>query len=182
MTDLSYTTSGRPQPGEVAAYAQVYLDHVVGDDAVAVLSAVARDTLALLSPLRDDAIAGVRYAPDKWTIKDIVGHLVDDERIMSYRALCIARGERLQLLGFDEKVYAANAGAELRPMAGLLAEYRMVRDASLALFRSFTSEAWLRLGIANGHVVSARGVAFHIAGHELHHVRMIRHQYLPLVK
>ena len=182
MAELPYTPSGRPQPGEYAAYAQEYLDHVVGDDAVAVLASVARDTLALLTPLSDAAIAGVRYAPDKWTIKDVMGHLVDDERIMCHRSLCIARGDRLQLLGFDEKVYAANAGAESRALSDLLAEYRVVREATLALLRSLTPEGWLRRGIANGHVVSPRGVAFHIAGHELHHVRMLRELYLPLVK
>ena len=182
MTALTDTPSGRPQRGEYAAYAEAHVAAVSGDDAVAALAAAAHDTLALLAPLHDDAIAGVRYAPDKWTIKDVIGHLVDDERIMSYRALAMARGERLQLLGFDEKLYASHAGAESRPLADLLAEYRLVRDATLALCRSFSPEGWRRLGIANGHVVSARGVAFHIAGHERHHVGMLRELYLPLVK
>lgn len=182
MTHRPYTPSGRPQPGEYAAYAESQMQLVVGDDAVSVLASLAHETLGLLAPLTDDAVAGIRYAPGKWTIKDVVGHLVDDERIMSYRALCIARGDTLPLPGFDEKVYAAAALAEARPLAELLAEYRLVRDASLALFRPLTPDAWRRRGNANGHDVSARGLAFHIAGHELHHVRMIRERYLPLVK
>ena len=182
MTTPAYLPSGRPLPGEYAAYAQADLDFVVGTDAVVVLSAVATETVALFSPLHDSRIAGVRYAPDKWTLKDILGHLVDDERIMSYRALCLARGETLPLAGFDEKVYTAHAGAEARPLADLLAEYRAVREASLALFRSLTLEAWVRPGVANGLPVTPRGLAFHIAAHELHHLRIVREKYLPLVR
>ena len=182
MTTPPYLPSGRPLPGEYAPYAQADVDLVDGADAVAALAVVAELTLKLLAPLHDSRVAGVRYAPGKWTLKDVIGHLVDDERIMSYRALCLARGETLALAGFDEKVYAAHAGAESRPLADLLAEYRLVREASLALFRSLTPEAWVRPGVANGHPVTPRGLAFHIAGHERHHLRIVEAKYLPLVR
>ncbi len=173
--------SGRPRPGEYAAYAEEDIAAVGGDDAVAALVAVAEETLGLLGPLPEEAIRGLRYAPEKWTLKDIVGHLSDDERIFAYRALCLARGESLPLAGFDEKLYAANAACEERPWTELLADYRAVRQASLTLFAGLDAAAWQRAGVVNGYPASARGLAFHIGGHELHHLRVLRERYLPLL-
>lgn len=173
--------SGRPQPGEYAAYAQADFDLVRGDDAVAALAAAAAETLALLRPLDDAAIAGLAYAPGKWTIKEVLGHLADDERIFAYRALTIARGDGTELPGFDEVLYVATAGFEERALADLLAEYRSVRQASLAFFAGLPAAAWLRRGIVNGYSATTRGLAFHIAAHELHHLRLLRERYLPLL-
>lgn len=139
---------------------------------------VAAGTLALLTPIDEGAAGGLTYAPGKWTLKEIVGHLADDERIFTYRALCIARGDPRELPGFDENLYVAGAAFEERPLAGLLAEYRAVRQATLELFGGLPAEAWLRRGIVNGYTASARGLAFHIAGHELHHIRVLREKYL----
>ena len=182
MSEARRVTSGRPLPGEYADYAQPDIDRVRGDDAVAALVELAEETLALLSPLSDDAVAGVAYAPGKWTLKQVVGHLVDDERIFAYRALALARGETADLPGFDEKTYAAAGGHEARRMASLCAEYRTVRGATLALFAGLPAEAWTRRGRVNGYSATVRGLAFHIAGHELRHLAALREKYLPLVR
>ncbi|HET9514192.1 MAG TPA: DinB family protein [Gemmatimonadales bacterium] len=172
--------TGRPLPGEYAAYAQSDIDAVGGTDAVTVLEELARETHQFLTGMRDQQVRGVRYAPDKWTLKEVMGHVVDDERIFAYRLFCLARGETLPLPGFDEKVYAARSNAEARRWEDLLEEYRVVRAATLALLRSLPAEAWLRAGEVNGYRATPRGLAFHIAGHELHHLRLIRERYLPL--
>lgn len=171
--------SGRPLAGEFAEYATADIDLVQGDDAVQILAAQEQGTLALLAPLDEDRITGLTYAPGKWTLKEVVGHLADDERIFAYRALCIARGDVHPLPGFDENVYVRAAGFEQRTLEDLMAEYRSVRQASIALFGGLTPDAWLRKGIVNGYEASARGLAFHIAGHELRHLRSLREEYLP---
>ncbi len=167
--------SGRPLPGEYAAYAADDIAFVAGEDAVAALVAQARDVLALLETAGEERIT---YAPGKWTLKEVIGHLIDDERIFAYRALCVARGDRKPLPGFDENEYVAATNFEARSIASLAAEYRAVRDASVAFFQSLTMDEWLRRGIVNEYVASVRGLAFHVAGHELHHLRVIRERYL----
>ncbi len=169
--------SGRPQAGEYAPYAGDDIDSVEGEDIVESLDRQGEEVVRLLSRL-DEQAAEFTYAPGKWTLKQVVGHLADDERIYAYRALCLARGEQSPLPGFDENAYMTHAGFESRTLADLLEEYRIVRGATISLFRTFSSEAWRRRGIANGFPVSARGLAFHIAGHELHHLRILREKYL----
>ena len=178
MVDSSTRTpSGRPLAGEFADYAADDISRVVGDDAVSALADQAGDTAALLGPLAESAVSGVTYAPGKWTVKEVVGHLCDDERIFAYRALCLARGDLRPLAGFDEKRYVALGGFESRPLAQLTAEYVAVRRATIALFDALSAEAWTRVGVVNGYRASARGLAFHIAGHELRHVRALRETY-----
>jgi len=171
--------SGRPADGEFADYAKSDVEAVSGDDAVAALRAQLGTTLALLSPVAEEVAATRTYAPGKWTLKQIVGHLADDERIFTDRALRVARGDETPQPGFDEKSYVEHAGFERRSFADLLAEYRAVREATIRLFSTFTGEAWLRRGTVNGYAASTRGLAFHIAGHELHHLRIVREKYLP---
>ena len=170
--------SGRPQPGEFAGYAQSNIDLVTGDDAVAALATQGNDLLAFFESLGEDRIRGLAYAPGKWTIKEVLGHLADDERIFTYRALSVARGDATPLPGFDEKQYVAATNFESRSLASLLAEFRTVREASLSFFESLTAEEWLRRGTTNGYTASVRGLAFHIAGHELHHLQIVRERYL----
>ena len=126
-------------------------------------------------PVRE--VAGRSYAQGKWTLKEVLGHLADDERIFAYRALCVARGDPRELQGFDENAYIASAGFEQRAWSDLLAENRSVREATLTLLGGLPPEAWLRRGTVNGYRASARGLAFHIAGHELHHLRVLRERY-----
>ena len=171
------TTSGRPLPSEYASYAQPDIDRVEGDDIVTTLTQQ-REMVTDLFSIGEEKARGLTYAPGKWTLKEVLGHLCDDERIFAYRALCIARGDTRPLPGFDEMEYMAGASFESRTMADILAEYRTVRWATLTLFASMTDEAWLRRGIVNEYEVSVRGLAFHIAGHELHHLRVVRERYL----
>jgi uncharacterized damage-inducible protein DinB len=171
--------SGRPQPGEFADYAQADIDYVAGDDAVAALARQRDEVLALLATLDDTRAAGLTYAPGKWTLKEVIGHLCDDERIFAYRLLCIARGDMRPLAGFDEQEYMRDAGFEARALEDLTAEYGSVRAATLSLLGSMTADGWLRRGVVNGYETSVRGLAFHIAGHELHHLRTLREKYLP---
>lgn len=136
---------------------------------------------ALLAGLDEAKVAGLTYAPGKWTLKEVIGHLIDDERIFAYRALCIARGDDRPLAGFDENAYVAATRFESRDLRSLIDEYRTVRAASVSFFASLSTEEWLRRGIVNGYEASVRGLAFHMAGHELHHLHVIRERYLPPV-
>jgi hypothetical protein len=170
--------SGRPEDGEFAAYAKSDIDYVNGDDAVAALQDQSKIVVDLFESFTDETANGLTYAPGKWTLKEILGHLTDDERIFAYRALCVARGDERPLPGFDENEYVAGGNFESRTLADLLAEYRSVRQASITLFASLTPEASVRRGIVNGYSASARGLAFHVAGHELHHLRTLREKYL----
>ncbi len=169
--------SGRPLAGEFASYAKADIDYVEGDDAVAVLETQGRNVTTLIGSLDETAIAGRRYAPGKWTVKEVLGHLIDDERIFAYRALCVARNDTRPLAGFDENEYVAATQFESRALAGLAAEYHLVRASTLAFFASLTMEEWLRRGMVNGYEASVRGLAFHVAGHELHHLRTLREKY-----
>lgn len=172
------SATGRPVPGEYADYAQSDIDRVAGDDAVAALEAQGSAVAQLFASLNEVAIIGLTYAPGKWTLKEVLGHLVDDERIFAYRLLRVARGDTTPLSGFDEKLFAATSGAEARPLADLLDEYASVRRATLALLRGLPAEAWARRGTVNGYGATPRGLAFHIAGHELRHLSAVREKYL----
>jgi uncharacterized protein (TIGR03083 family) len=168
-------------PGEFADYAAADIAYVEGDDAIATLTAQRDRLLALLSPLDDDGVDGVTYAPGKWTLKDVVAHLADDERVFAYRLLSVARGDPLPLPGFDERRFADAAEASGRSWAALLADYAAVRQATLTLLDGLPATAWARRGMVNGYEASVRGLAFHIAGHELRHLRAIETLYWPLV-
>jgi len=170
--------SGRPADDEFAPYAKSDIDYVSGDDAVGALAAQGVEVTTLLQSLDEEAIRALRYAPGKWTLKEVIGHLIDDERIFAYRALCVARGDTRPLPGFDENAYVAATDFESRPLPRLIAEYRAVRAATLALFAPLTAEEWVRRGNVNGYEASVRGLAFHVAGHELHHLRTLRERYL----
>jgi hypothetical protein len=175
----AHTRSGRPLPGEFAAYAAADIAQVAGDDALAALASQAERVLALLASVNDEAVEGVAYAPDKWTLKDVVAHLADDERVFGYRMLCLARRDTQLLDGFDEKRYATEASATRRSWASLLADYSAVRNATLTFLDGLPAEAWAHRGIVNGYEASVRGLAFHIAGHELRHLRAIETLYWP---
>jgi hypothetical protein len=173
--------SGRPRSGEFADYAQADIDAVAGEDIVTTLAAQIKDTLAILRSAGESAASEVRYAPGKWNLKQVAGHLADDERIFAYRALCIARRDSRPLPGFDERDYVNAASFESMPFEQLLENLRIVRASSISLFKGVSPEAWLRTGWVNGYTAGVRGLAFHIAGHELHHMRIVREKYLPLI-
>jgi hypothetical protein len=168
-------------PGEYADYAAADIAAVEGDDAIDALVHLAEETPVVFRALAAPMERGLTYGPGKWTLKEILGHIIDDERIFAYRVLCVARGEEGELPGFDENRYAAHAEFEHRRLDDLLGEYAVTRAATLTLLQGLPHAAWARRGRVNGYGCSARGLAFHIAGHELHHHRTIRERYLPLI-
>ncbi|MGH7568289.1 MAG: DinB family protein [Gemmatimonadales bacterium] len=167
---------GRPSPDEFAPFYAGYVERVTEGDPLAAMVAARGETSALLDGLSDRG-ASHRYAPGKWSVKEIVGHLGDVERVMAYRALRIARGDETPLAGFDENVYVPAGRFDARPLGDLVRELGAVREASLALFRSFDADAWRRRGTANGKTVSVRALAYIIPGHERHHGQILRERY-----
>lgn len=167
----------RPEAHEYAPFYAGYIQLVAEGDLLQLLESQQAATIKLLSGIAEDK-AGYRYAPGKWSLKEVLGHMLDTERIMSYRALSFARGEQGQLPGFDQDEYVGHAGFDARPLESLLAEYATVRQATLSLLRSFSDEAWSRRGIMNNNRVTVRALGYVIAGHELHHLNVIRSHYL----
>ena len=172
-------TIGRPQPGEYAPYYERYIGLVQGEDILDTLDQQRREIMLLLCG-RDDEEGDFRYAPDKWSAKEVLGHVCDTERIMSYRALRIARGDRTPIEGFEQDYYARNAPFRQRPLAEVIEDYIAVRRATLTLLRNLDDAAWARRGIANKNEVSVRALAYLIAGHELHHRRILEEKYFAV--
>lgn len=121
------------------------------------------------------------YAPGKWTVKDILQHLIDTERIFSYRALCFARNDSTVQPGFDEDKYAANATATARTIDDLLEEFQLVRDSTIALYKSFSDDMMIREGVAFQKRISVLAIGFLSAGHAIHHLNVIKERYYPLL-
>lgn len=167
----------RPQPDEYATYYGGYISRVPEGDLLAMLGAQVGDTLALLRTI-PEARGTYRYAPDKWTIKEVVGHICDTERIMGYRALRIARGDQTPLPGFEQNDYVPAGHFDRRTIADLGEELSAIRQATLHLFRHFDAEALIRRGTASGNPFTPRALGFVIAGHERHHVAILKANYL----
>jgi len=167
----------RPDPTEYAPYFGKYITLVQGNDAVAALDSQLKETLSFLGGL-SDAQGDLRYAPDKWSIKEVIGHISDTERIFAYRALRFARHDRTPLSSFDENSYVAHSNLASRRLAEITEEFELVRKANLHFFKSLDGEMWVRRGIANENEASVRALAYMIAGHELHHLEIIRSRYL----
>jgi uncharacterized damage-inducible protein DinB len=170
-------TPGRPQAGEHAPYFSRYIDLVPEDDVVGTLEAQGREIAALLAPLGEEK-ASFRYAPDKWSVKQVVGHISDAERVFAYRLLSIARGETQSLPGFDEKEYMQHANFDQRPFAELLDDFDATRRATLTLLRGLADDAWTRSGTANATQISVRAIAYTLVGHARHHLGVLRSRYL----
>lgn len=168
---------GRPRQDEHAPYYARYINLVPEDDIVAALEGQGRETAALLSLVGDEK-ASFRYAPDKWSVKQVIGHVTDAERVFAYRAMSIGRGERKPLPGFEEKDYVANASFDDRGLADLVDDLTSARRATLSLLRGFSGEAWRRVGTASDATVSVRALAYMILGHERHHLAVLRERYL----
>ncbi len=172
----------RPQSGEYAPYYDRYIclvrqNEVPGNDILAAFDDQRRQTLLLLSG-RTEADGDLRYAPDKWSLKELLGHVNDTERIMSYRALRISRGDATPIEGFEQDDYVRNGPLGRRPLSDLIEDYIAVRRATVSLFRNLDETAWTRRGTAAGNEVTVRALAYIIAGHELHHRRVLEEKYL----
>lgn len=169
-------TIARPAPGEYLEYYGRYVD-LVGDDLFGTLRAGAESIRRLLEPLPESR-GDHRYAPGKWSVKEVLGHLIDAERVFGYRALRFARNDQTPLPGFEQDDWVPLSGSDSRTLRSLLDEYRAVRGSTIALFENLPEEAWSRVGTANGARMSVRAAAYVIAGHEIHHGNVLRERYL----
>lgn len=167
----------KPATNEYAPYYDKYVSVVPEGDVVATLEQQLTATLELLRGLPEERGAD-RYAPDKWSIKEVIGHIADTERIMSYRALRIARGDTTPLPGFEQDGYITHGNFNARQLSDLAAEFETVRRATLFLFKNLSDEAWLRRGTASQNEITVRALAYIITGHELHHLEILRSRYL----
>jgi hypothetical protein len=173
-------TKNRPAPGDYAPYAEQYVVLVTGNDVLEALKTQLKQTTMLFSG-RSERDGNFRYAPGKWTVKEVVGHVADTERIFAYRALRFARGDQTPLAGFEQEDFVRAASFGARKLSDLVEEYADVRQASLDLFSSLDEEAWLRHGVASENRVTVLALAYLIAGHELHHRKILEERYFPAI-
>ncbi len=166
----------RPEPGEYADFYAGYISALPSGDILEILERQ-KDQLRHLAGIVAPDRETFRYAPGKWSIREIVGHLIDAERVFSYRALCFSRGDETPLPGFDENFYVANADFDARTLQSLLEELTLLRSANVLLFRSLAPEDLARVGVANSKPVSVRALAFILAGHLQHHFVVLRERY-----
>lgn len=167
----------RPGADEYAPYYSKYISRVPEGDVISILSQQLESTLAVLRNITEEQ-ANSRYAEGKWSIKELIGHLTDSERIFGYRALRFARNDQTPLPGFEQDDYVANAGFDKCSLSNLVEELEHVRRSNLSLLRNLDAEAWQRRGDANSQEVSVRALAYIIAGHETHHMEILRTRYL----
>lgn len=165
-----------PNDSDYAPAHAPYVALVPEDDVLEAMQQQSSETQKLLASL-DEQRASYRYEADKWSVKEVIGHMADAERIVGYRALAIARGETQPLPGFDEDEYVRNASFDTWKLGDLSEEYALVRRTNIVFFKNLPPEAWDRRGTANGAPVSVRGLAYVIVGHERHHLRVLRERY-----
>ena len=174
---MSAPTPARPSADEYASYYETYVSLVPDADLVGTLERQGAETLALLRGLTEEQGAH-RYEPGKWSVKQLVGHVNDGERLFSYRALAFSRGDRQPLPGMEQEQWMAGVDFDSRTLASLADEFEAVRRSTLLLLRHLSPEAWARRGTASDSEVTVRALAYIIAGHEAHHVRILRERYL----
>jgi hypothetical protein len=167
----------RPEQDEAGAYYFTYIDQVPDGDILERLEIQAREVPDILSAISEDA-SRHRYAEDKWSIRDVLAHVNDTERVFSFRAFWFARALDRDLPGFEQDAAALAAGADARSWSGHIEEFRAVRQATLTLFGNLPAEAWSRRGIADGKPFTVRSLAWITAGHVAHHLRVLRERYL----
>jgi DinB superfamily len=168
---------GRPQPNEAASYYSKYIERVSSDDIVAVLATQLEETVDLLSDISEEQSL-YRYATDKWSMRELLGHVNDTERVFTFRALWFARGFQDPLPSFDQEVAVPAAESDKVSWASHIDEFRVIRSATVAFFRNLPAEAWLRSGIASDSSVTVRALAYIVAGHASHHLAILRERYL----
>ena len=166
----------RPLDTEYAPAFRGYVSHVPEAEILPVLESQPGDLDELLATVNAERET-YRYAPGKWSIREIAGHLIDSERVFGYRALCIARGDTNSLPGFDENAYMLTAPYDGIALRDLLREFRLVRAANISMLKNLNEEAWARVGTANNSPVSVRALAFVMGGHLRHHVGVLRERY-----
>lgn len=169
--------TAHPQSTEAAPYYFTYIDQVGQGNIVSILDGQPAEVMPLLSGISEERSLS-RYAPDKWTIRQVLGHVNDTERMFAFRALWFARGFSEPLASFDQNVAVSNAGSDGISWAAHLQEFRQIRAATVSLFRNLPPEAWARTGIASGNPFTVRALAYIAAGHLIHHVTVLHERYL----
>lgn len=170
-------TIARPEQSEYLPYYEKYISMVPDGSIITTLSSQIVETLELLAGIPESQ-AGFRYASDKWSIKELIGHVIDGERIFAYRALRFARNDKTALPGYEQDDYVRSAEYDSWPLTDLALELKSVRASTIFLFKRLNADAWKRTGLANDAEVSVRALAYIIAGHELHHREVLRTRYL----
>jgi len=167
----------RPAESDYAPAFAGYVSLVPEEDVLSIIEQQSSETQKLISSL-DEQRATHRYAEGKWSVKEVIGHVTDAERVFGYRALCIARGETSSLPGFDENAYMKYANFDAWRLGDLAEAYALVRRSNIVLFRNFDDATWDRRGIANNNPITVRALAYVLAGHERHHLKVLRERYL----
>jgi hypothetical protein len=168
---------GRPQEGEAAPRFFKYIAQVTGNDILAIIESQLAESQRFFSGITEDK-SPYRYAPEKWSIRQVLNHVTDTERAFAFRSLWFARSFDTPLLSYDQNVAASGAEADSVPWAAHVEEFRCVRLATISLFRNMPSKAWMRTGIAGGASFTVRALAYVIAGHLTHHIAVLRERYL----
>ncbi|HEV2826465.1 MAG TPA: DinB family protein [Pyrinomonadaceae bacterium] len=169
--------SARPQPNEAASYYSIYIDRITSDDIVDVLATQLNETVAFLSDISEEQSLR-RYALNKWSMRELLGHVNDTERVFMFRALWFARGFQDPLPSFDQEIGFRAAESDQVSWANHVDEFRAIRSSTLAFFRNLPAEGWLRSGIASDSSVTVRALAYIVAGHVSHHLAILRERYL----
>jgi hypothetical protein len=167
----------RPEKGEYAEYYERYISLVEETDIVAVLEKQQSELLEFSQKITEEKSL-YAYAEGKWSIKEVIGHLADGERIFAYRALRISRADKTPIEGFEQDGYIENSNFNQTPLADLIHELFCARESNLMFFRYLTDEAWLRTGTASEATVSVRALAYIMAGHIRHHLKILNERYL----
>jgi hypothetical protein len=168
---------GRPDSSEAAPYYFAYINQVTGDNVSSVMESQLEESLAFFSAISEEKSL-YRYAPEKWSIRQVLNHSIDTERAFTFRALWFARGFETPLPSYDQNVAACTAEADRVAWAAHIEEFRRVRLSTISMFGNMPSEAWLRRGVASGNPFTVRALAYIAAGHLTHHIRILRERYL----
>lgn len=166
----------RPQPGDYNAYYETYISLVKGDDVLAALESNYKNTQHFLKSIPEEN-GDYRYASGKWSVKQVIMHMSDTERVFAYRALRIARADTTPLPGYDENIWAENYAAEKRTLSDVVEEFLSLRQSTIHLVKSFDEKMFLRKGTANNNPASVIALVYVIAGHELHHLNVLKERY-----
>lgn len=169
----------RPAGDEYDSYYKRYVSLVAGGDIIATLTNQIAETRRVLGEI-DEQQAGFRYADGKWSVRELVGHIIDTERIFAYRALRIARGDATPIEGYEQNPYVENASFDSSDLADLSEEFALLRQSNLLMYRGLSEAAWHRRGVANDCEITVRALAYITAGHELYHLDILRSRYLNI--
>ena len=167
----------KPQPDEYSPYHATYIDKVPAGPIIEILEYLRDNTYNFFSRMTA-AQADYAYAEGKWTLKEVLGHMIDTERVFAYRALCFSRGDKAPLPGFEQDDYMANSSFDLRSIQSLANEFKAVRESNIFLYSSFSDEQSMIFGTANNNPLSVRALVYMTAGHELHHLDIVKEKYI----